>query len=150
MAGFVGRQWLCIAGVALTLAGGCAPIYQNHGYVPSQEVLDEIVVGIDTRDSVAETAGSPSASGVLQDSAYYYVRSRIRSFGAADPEVVEREVLAISFDARGVVQNIERFGLEDGRVVTLERRITDSGTVDRTFIRQLLRNFGRITPPENL
>ena len=151
----MGQDWVRRLGAAsalaaLVLASGCAATYRNHGYVPPQETLDQIVVGVDTRDSVAETAGTPSSQGVLQESGYYYVRSRVRNFGAAAPEVIEREVLAISFDGRGVVTNIERFGLEDGRVITLDRRVTDSGVVDRTFIRQLLRNFGRITPPSDL
>ena len=53
-------------------------------------------------------------------------------------------MLAVSFDNRGVVRNIERFGLEDGRVVTLQRRVTETGVVDRVLVRQLLRNLGRI------
>ena len=37
-----------------------------------------------------------------------------------------REIVAITFDDSGVVRNIERFGLEDGNVVALSRRVTDS------------------------
>ena len=54
--------------------------------------------------------------------------------------------MAISFDSRGRVANIERFGLERGQVIPLERRITDNGESDRTFLRQLLGNLGRIGP----
>jgi len=74
------------------------------------------------------------------------VRSRVRSFAYQAPRVVERQVLAITFDEAGVVNNIERFGLEDGRVVTLERRVTETSVVDRTFLRQLISAIGRIGP----
>lgn len=134
------------AGMALALVLGlsaCATSYRNHGYVPTEEELAEIVVGVDTRDSVAETVGTPSSAGVLNDGGYYYVRSRIRHQGLRAPKVVERELVAISFTETGVVENIERYGLEDGRTVRLSRRVTDSSVQNQSFLRQLLGNLGR-------
>ncbi len=40
------------------------------------------------------------------------------------------------------MSNIERFGLEEGRVVVLNRRVTDSNTQGVSFLRQLFSNFG--------
>lgn len=130
----------------MILLSACAARYTNHGYIPPQEQLDEITVGIDTKDSVAETVGVPSAGGVLNDGGYYYVRSRVRTFGPTAPKVIERQVLAISFNQTGVVTNIERFGLERGNVVPLSRRVTQPGVRDNTFLRQLLGNIGRFSP----
>ncbi|MEX0319052.1 MULTISPECIES: outer membrane protein assembly factor BamE [unclassified Ruegeria] len=124
----------------------CTAIYRNHGYVPSEAELAEVKVGVDTRDSVIEAVGAPSSSGVLEESGYYYVASRIRHYGPKRPQVVSRELVAISFDQRGVVRNIERFGLEDGIVVPLERRVTSSSVEDKTFLRQLLGNIGNFNP----
>ena len=132
---------ICLAAVA-----GCSPIYRNHGYVPTPEELAQLKVGVDNRDSVIEAVGAPSSTGVLKDSGYYYVASRIRHYGAKEPQVVSRELVAISFDQRGVVRNIERYGLEDGIVVPLERRVTSSSVEDKTFIRQLLGNIGTFNP----
>ena len=125
---------------------GCAASFQNHGYIPPQEDLDQLVVGVDTRATVEDSVGVPSSAGVLDSSAYYYVRSRKRSFAMFAPKEVEREVLAISFDSAGVVQNIERFGLERGQVVPISRRVTTSGVSNSTFLRQLLGNIGRFNP----
>ena len=144
-----GIRW-AVALLLLVSTSACVASYRNHGYIPPAEQLDEIVVGIDTRASVEDTVGPPSSTGVLEESGYYYVRSRVRSFAYFEPEVVEREVLAISFDAEGVVTNIERFGLEDGRVIAYERRVTESSVVDRTFLRQLLSGLGRLGRPAGL
>lgn len=132
------------AGVLVVLAG-CATQYRNHGYVPHEDELSNIVVGVDTRDSVAESIGTPSTGGVLNDSGYYYVHSKVQHYAYRAPTVVERQVLAITFDKRGVVRNIERFGLSDGNVVPLSRRVTESSVVDKSFLRQLLGNLGRFT-----
>jgi hypothetical protein len=57
---------------------------------------------------------------------------------------VEREVLAVSFTPDGRLGNIERFGLEAGRVIQLNPARTAEVFADRTFINQLLGNIGRI------
>lgn len=130
----------------LLVAAGCAPMFRNHGYVPPQEALDAVVVGVDTRDSIGETLGRPSAAGIMADSGWYYVESRWKHYGARAPEEIDRQVVAISFDTAGVVTDIERFGLEDGRVVRLSGRLTESSIREVSFLRQLYRNFGRINP----
>lgn len=130
----------------LTAITACTPIFRNHGYVPPADELAEIKVGTDTRDSVTEAIGAPGISGVVNDSGFYYVRSRVRHYGPKRPEVVSRELVAISFDQRGVVRNIERFGLEDGLVIPLERRVTESSVSDTGFLRQLLGNIGNFNP----
>lgn len=138
---------LATAALALVALTGCSAGYRNHGYMPPPETLEEITVGVDTRASVEETVGVPSTSGILDDSGFYYVRTRVRSFAYTAPKVVEREILAISFDQAGVVQNIERFGLEEGRVIALERRVTDPDSNRGAFLRSLLSSFGRLAPP---
>ncbi len=150
------RQYLtrllrpALLGVVVLSLTACVATYRNHGYVPSAEDLAEIVPGVDTRDSVSETVGPPSASGVLNESGYYYVASRVRYRGATAPHVVDRQLVAISFDNAGIVRNIERFSLQDGRAVPLERRITDSNLSNRGFLRQLLGNLGNLDPGQFL
>lgn len=131
-----------IAAGIMVVLGACTSQYRNHGYVPTEEDLAEITVGVDTRDTVAETVGTPSASGVLDSSGYYYVRSRVRHYGARKPEVVERRIVAITFDKRGVVRNVEEYALEDGQAVPIARRITDNDLNNQSILGQLLKNIG--------
>ncbi len=134
----------------LALAIGCTPLIRNHGYIPPNEDLTRIVVGQDTRESVRALVGPPSADGVQRGGDYYYVQSKFRTLGVFAPEEIERQVLAIRFNESGVVTNIERYGLEEGQVVVLFRRVTDTGVQDTTFIRQLLQSIGRIDPGQFL
>lgn len=137
---WVGRM---IAVIAIAAVAACQPIIRNHGYMPQPEDLEQIIVGQDTAASVRDLIGPPSAGGILEGSGFYYVASKFRHFGALAPREIEREVLAITFAADGTVANIERFGLEEGRVVVLSRRVTDSNIRDTTLIRQLLGALGR-------
>ncbi|MEL6912953.1 MAG: outer membrane protein assembly factor BamE [Pseudomonadota bacterium] len=129
--------------IALT---GCQATFRNHGYAPTDEELADVIVGVDTRASVEDVIGRPSTSGVLTDGAFYYLADRRRLFAFFAPEVIDRQLVAVTFDGDGVVRNIERFTLADGRVVPLSRRVTDSAVQDTAFLRQLLGNLGRFDP----
>ena len=139
------RAWTGLArpivlAVAL-LAMACSPIERRHGYAPTEAQLQEIIVGVDTKETVADVVGRPTAAGVLQNSGWYYVESNFRTFGPFEKQETEREVVAISFDETGTVQNIERFGLERGRAIVLSRRVTDSNIQGISILRQLLGNI---------
>jgi outer membrane protein assembly factor BamE (lipoprotein component of BamABCDE complex) len=136
--------------VLMLTLGACSATFRDHGYTPDDETLNGIVVGVDTRDTVAEVVGQPSSAGILNEGGWYYVSSRYENFTYNAPKEIERQVVAISFDQGGVVQNIERFGLAEGQVVPLSRRVTDSNIKGTTFIRQLLGNFGRLDPTQLL
>ncbi len=135
-----------IAVLFLGVVSACSAQYQNHGYIPTESEVANLVVGVDTRATVDDVIGVPSASGLVGAGNYYYIRSRFRTFGPFRPKEVEREVLAISFDKSDTIANIERFGLERGRIVPLSRRITDSSVVGQGFLQQMLRNLANINP----
>ncbi len=143
-----GKRVLAI-GLVFGLAA-CAATFTNHGYIPPEEELAGIIPGIDTQASVEEGIGRPSASGVISGSTWFYVASRQRHYTYNAPEVVERQIVAITFDDRGTVENIRELDLEDGQVVRLSRRVTESNVQEVTFMRQLLGNFGRINIGEAL
>ncbi|MCB6177035.1 outer membrane protein assembly factor BamE [Rhodobacter sp. Har01] len=136
---------LRLAALALVVfAAACSAVYRNHGYVPVEEDLAQIEVGVDTRETVAEKIGRPSAQGLLNDVGWFYVQSRFKHYGPKEPEEIDRQVLAVTFTEAGVVENIGRYGLEDGRMIEISRRVTETNVKGVGFIRQLLSNFGRI------
>lgn len=137
------RSARVILAAVLTLLAACAPTFRDHGYVPSDAALAEVEVGRDSRDTIGQIVGRPSAAGIVADGGWYYVRSRYRNFAYRAPEEVDREVVAISFAGDGTVTNVERFGLDDGAVVPLSRRVTDTNVEGVGFLRQLFGNFGR-------
>lgn len=121
---------------------GCTAIYRNHGYIPREDDLTKVVVGESTTETVARDVGRPSSTGLLTGGAWYYVGSRFKHYAGRAPQEIDRQVVAISFDEAGVVQNVERFGLERGEVVVLSRRVTESNVKGVGFLRQLLGNLG--------
>jgi outer membrane protein assembly factor BamE (lipoprotein component of BamABCDE complex) len=138
-----------LRGTAVTLAlvaglAACSPVYRNHGYAPAEDELALVEVGTDTKQSVGEKIGRPSAAGLLNDDGWFYVQSRYLHQGPREPREIERQVVVISFTEAGVVENIGRFGLEDGKVIEISRRVTETNIKGITLIQQLLGSFGRI------
>lgn len=126
------------------MLAACTATYRNHGYVPAQDELAQVVVGRTNQSELDGLIGRPSAQGLLTGSAWYYVGSRWEYYGAREPHEIDRQVIAISFNEGGTVTNVERFGLEQGRVVVLSRQVTDSGITSLGVIRQLMGNVGRV------
>ncbi|WBU62921.1 outer membrane protein assembly factor BamE [Paracoccus aerodenitrificans] len=133
--------------IAMTLAlTACSPVYRHHGYVPPETDLSQVVVGETNQFELESMIGRPSSMGLLEGSGWYYVGSRWRYYGMLRPAEIDRQVVAVHFATDGTVSNIERFALEDGRVVVLSSRVTDSGITSISLIRQLLGNLGNFNP----
>lgn len=142
------RRFIAIAlgaPAAMALAG-CTHRYLNHGYVPTDEELAQIVVGKTSREEVESILGRPGAQGMLTGTGWYYVGSRWEYYGARPPREIRREVVAVSFAESGMVSNVERFGLERGRVIPLSSRVTEMGTNSKSALGQILRNIGNFNP----
>ncbi len=138
---------ICL-GLAVLALAACSTLVDNHGYVPTEDELARIEVGRDTRETVASIAGRPSSAGILSSSGWYYVKSTYETRLYRAPVEVDREVVAVSYDEDGFVSNIERFGLEDGQVVVLNRRVTEDNRAGIGFIRQLFGNLGNFNPAD--
>lgn len=144
------RQIMGFALAAPLALSACQATYRNHGYVPPEEQLAQVVVGQTRQDDLEGLIGRPSAQGLLTGSGWYYVGSRWENYGPRPAREIERQVVAISFAEDGTVANVERFGLERGQVVVLSRRVTDTGVASLGLIRQLLGNVGRVSAGELL
>jgi outer membrane protein assembly factor BamE (lipoprotein component of BamABCDE complex) len=133
-----------VAIVAMVALTACSRLEDSHGYVPDEALLAQVEVGRDTKDTVARILGRPGTAGIVDDRGWYYIRSDYERFLWRAPVEVDRQVVAVSFAENGQVENIERFGLENGQVVALSRRVTTSNTRGIGFLRQLFSNLGTL------
>ena len=131
--------------LVILAVSGCAPRVRDFGYAPSDAELNEIVVGVDSQDRVSELVGFPASQSLRGDDAWYYLSARHETVGMRAPQITDRQLVAISFKSEGTVRNVERFTIEDGRIVTLSRRVTDNRTKGIGILRQAFGNLGRIS-----
>jgi len=128
---------------ASLLVSGCVPRVNVHGYVPIAEDVASIAVG-DTQDSVRTRLGEPTTRGLDGANAWYYISSKVRRVAFFAPKEFERQIVAITFSGNRVAE-IERFGLEDGRVINLNTNKTVTDGRKLTFFEQFLGNLGNFS-----
>ena len=120
----------------------CTANIKNHGYIPSKTDLETLVIGKDTKQSVAKKIGLPATAGL--EGAYYYVRSTFNAPGFKSAQLVDRTVVVLSFDQRSKLKNIETFNVDNGNFVRLDYRITETGLDNKNILQQII---GSISGP---
>ena len=120
----------------------CTTNIKNHGYIPSKSDLETLVIGKDTKQSVAKKIGLPATAGL--EGAYYYVRSTFNAPGFKSAQLVDRTVVVLSFDQRSKLKNIETFNVDNGNFVRLNYRVTETGLDNKNILQQII---GSISGP---
>lgn len=138
----VSRVLLSGSILAVAALAACAPIKDVRGYVPDDEKVSTVSIGADTRDSVQEKLGTPSSTAAFGDPTWYYISTEQERYAFFRPDVTKRQILAIQFAESGKVNDIRKYGLEDGQVIDLVSRETPSRGKEMTFLQQLFGNMG--------
>ena len=120
----------------------CTTNIKNHGYIPSKSDLETLVIGKDTKQTIAKKIGLPATAGL--EGAYYYIRSTFNAPGFKSAQLVDRIVVVLSFDQRSKLKNIETFNVDNGNFVRLDYRVTETGLDNKNILQQII---GSISGP---
>ena len=124
------------------LATGCSPSRHVHGYVPVKESTDAVEPGTDTKQTVLRRLGSPSSLATFDEDTWYYVSSLERRHMYHRPQVVSREVVAVSFNADGTVAELNRYTIEDGQKIAYVGKETPTRGRELGLLEQIFGNLG--------
>jgi outer membrane protein assembly factor BamE (lipoprotein component of BamABCDE complex) len=115
---------------------------RTQGYEISDSAMAQIRPG-QSEALVTLVLGSPQSTNSFGDqSAFYYVETKVRQTSFGMTMVDSRTVLAVYFDKNKKVIDKAVYTLKDGKTVAIESRRTPSYGEDRTFIDQILQSFG--------
>ncbi|MBA4802080.1 MULTISPECIES: outer membrane protein assembly factor BamE [Euryhalocaulis] len=138
-----------LAAASALVVSACNPVMRSHGYVPNENLPQDIEAGTDDKASVMERLGNPSTTGVFETDTWYYISSTREELAYFKPKTRSRRIVAIEFDDGGTVSNVEEYDLADGRNVNLVGRETPTRGRELTILEQLFGNIGRL-PTEQL
>jgi outer membrane protein assembly factor BamE (lipoprotein component of BamABCDE complex) len=129
---------------ALALAGAaCAPVIGSHGYQVIEAAPADVAIGTDTKATVRDRLGTPSATSLFEgDDIWYYISQTTEKYTFNLPQVSQRSVTEIVFEGDQVA-SVRTLGLEDGRQVAMNRNETPTRGRELTILEQLLGNVGR-------
>ncbi len=141
------RRFLLTFSVPFLLAA-CSVVEaptQVRGNRVDAEQLSELVPGTSRRTDVTALLGSPSAKAAFDDNTWMYISEVTQTRVGRAPGIREQEVVVLEFDQAGVLRDVRRLGLDDGKDVQVVGRETPSPGSDASFLQQLFGNVGRFT-----
>jgi len=143
-----GRKW-ALGAVMIglsTAAAGCSATENQRGYMESPGMLEAIRVGVDTKQSLQASLGSPSTLGTFSDSTWYYISMKQEDLIFFEPEETERKIVAVNFGPGDVVQSVQTYGPEQAIEVSFSRNETPARGRELSFLQQIFGNIGRSGP----
>jgi outer membrane protein assembly factor BamE (lipoprotein component of BamABCDE complex) len=133
-----------VSGLALI---ACTPQISNHGYRLDEAAFAQVEPGRTTREQVLQLLGSPSSLTTFDGSVWYYVSQRTERMSFYQEEVVNQDVVSITFDDLGTVTQVDRHGLDQANEVSLVDRETPTSGSELSVLEQFIGNIGRFNPP---
>ena len=135
---------LAIGLVAGCLVAACSGRVEVRGNQPDPERLSEIKPGEITKEEVIEILGSPSNTAVFGEETWYYINETVETLAFLKPEVVERQIVALKFDDRGILSSMALMDESTGKEIEMVDRTTPTTGHTLGFFEQIFGNFGRI------
>ena len=125
------------------MLGGCSFFEakeQLRGNHVDADQLKELVPGTSTRADVTALIGSPTARATFDDNTWLYVSEVTRPRIARTQGVLSQDVVVLSFNDQGVLQDVKQLNQDDSVPVSIVAR-TDAvaghrGVVPAAVVRQ--------------
>ncbi len=137
--------------MGIAFLAACTPTIATHGHTLDEAAIAQIEPGRSSRQEVLQLLGSPSSFASFDDDAWYYVSQRTEKVSFYQEELVEQDVITITFNDQDLVDKIERHGLEQTASVDPVNRVTPTAGAAPSILQQFIGNIGRFgnnTAPE--
>ncbi len=132
---------------SIGLLSACTGQISTRGNMPDPERLVEIQPKEISKDGVQELLGSPSTVGSYEkQDTWVYFSEQTETFAFFTPEVIERKIVIIQFDDKGIVSTVKTLGIADSKSIEPITRKTPSAGEGLTFFDQIKANIEKFIP----
>jgi len=141
---FLLTRFRCFAAAtALMALAGCAKDIDARGNLPPPDAISKLAPGEQTRQDVQNLLGSPSTTAIFDTETWYYISSQTTQYAFYPVEELERTVYVLNFDNRGILNDVRKLDVNDGREIQIATRETVTKGREFSLIEQLIGNLGR-------
>jgi len=132
-----------VAAFGLLALSACYANVEVRGYVPDEELIEKVVVGV-PKSEVEVIMGSPSTAATFsQPEIWYYISRRVERVAFLEERLIDQRVVEVEFDRGGRVASIKRYFAADRRDIVPNERITPTHGKEIGALEQLFGNVGR-------
>jgi len=130
------------AGLTVSACGNGRAV---RGYVFDTELADAILAGVDNRQSVQSTLGTPTLAATFDDDTWYYISTVVRIRPVFWPDAKFHRVMAVSFNEQGVVEGIENYDMSNMVAINPVDDKTPTKGKKLNMFQQIFGNVGRFS-----
>jgi outer membrane protein assembly factor BamE (lipoprotein component of BamABCDE complex) len=142
-------RYAMVGVITVGLLSACSGRIATRGNTPDPERLIEIQPKEISKDGVQELLGSPSTVGSYEkQDTWVYFSEKTETFAFFEPEVIERKIIVIQFDDKGVVSKVRTLGINDSNSIDPIARKTPSAGEELTVFDQIKANIEKFLPSE--
>ncbi|MBT05540.1 MAG: hypothetical protein CMM32_01270 [Rhodospirillaceae bacterium] len=137
---------IALSALSMLLFGsGCQPRITTHGFMPRTDLIERLQLGEQSKNEIAVLLGSPTIIGTFDQDIWYYVTQTTENKFFFKPEIIDQEILALTFNEAGVLVSLEEKSMLDA--IRIEPNAQQTPTVGRklSLLQQLFGNFGRFS-----
>ncbi|WP_448660198.1 outer membrane protein assembly factor BamE [Sphingomonas sp. CJ99] len=132
---------------AALATGACTKLRSHQGYVIDADLVNSVQPGVDNRDSVLQTLGSPTFVAQFNDKEWIYLSRDSRNLAYNRPRPVDQTALRIVFDDAGNVARIDKTGIDQVAFIAPSDKKTPTLGRERGFFEDLFGNIGQVGAP---
>jgi outer membrane protein assembly factor BamE (lipoprotein component of BamABCDE complex) len=138
---------------SILLLGACTPITSYQGFQAVEANPRDVKVGADTKSTVLERLGSPTAVAAFEPNTWYYISQISDAVAFRKPNVKKRDIVAVTFNkADERVLKVDTYTLKDGHIIAFNNRHTPTRGRELSILEQILGNIGQsqVMPQEDI
>ncbi len=125
------------------LLGACTPVTSYQGFQAVEANPKDVKIGVDTKSTVLERLGSPSAVAAFEPNMWFYISQVSDSVAFRSAQVRRRDIVTIAFNKEDEkVKAVNAYTLKDGHVIAMNGRTTPTRGRELSFIEQILGTIG--------
>lgn len=131
-----------LAGLLLA-STACTRIATNEGFIADEQLLASVQPGVDNKASVQRALGKPTLESRFDGREWYYVSRLSKQLAFLRPTPSTQTILIVRFNEAGVVEKVERRGLEKVANITPEGDKTPTLGRETGLLEDLFGNIGQ-------
>lgn len=127
------------------LLSSCLARVEKRGY--SFELSDYVAKdGISSKFEILQNMGSPTIVSSIDNRIFWvYFEEKIKRFLFFKPDILEREILVLSFDKDNIVKKLDRYNLASEKNIKFSTYKTPFKEIKKGFFADLFGNIGKIS-----
>src|SRR5580765_6597828 len=106
---------LVLVGAVMPLLSACETIVDQRGFAATPGSVEKVEVGSQSREDVIRLIGSPSTVATFNPNVWYYISQKQETYAFFKPDMIEQNVLQLTFNESGRLQAMKKYELADGR-----------------------------------